>query len=121
MAASPGHTIEVPGGTQALDRSEFGVVADVGRRGRVPRPSLLGALIIRDAACGLRGDVSRHHRDLALLCSLVADPSELAEQMSAKDRQRLRSAAPIADQPDHVAWQCCRRIHVSTLGRRSGS
>jgi len=71
----------------------------------VPRPTLLGALAIKGAACGLGGDVSRHHRDLALLCSLVDDPFELAEQMSAKDRQRLRSAATIVDEPDDVAWQ----------------
>jgi hypothetical protein len=101
----PGHTIEVPGGTQALDRSEVVVVERAGRRGRVPRPSLLGALVIKGAACGLGGDVSRHHRDLALLCSLVDDPFALAEQMSAKDRQRLRCAAPIVVEPDHVAWQ----------------
>lgn len=101
----PGRTIEVPGGTQALDRSVLVVVDHAGRSGRVPRPSLLGALVIKGAACGLGGDVSRHHRDLALLCSLVKDPFALAEQLSAKDRQRLRFASAIAEEPDHVAWQ----------------
>jgi hypothetical protein len=101
----PGRTIEVPGGTQALDRSELVVVDHAGRTGAVFRPSLLGALVIKGAACGLGGDVSRHHRDLALLCSLVEDPFVLAEQMSAKDRQRLRCASAIAEEHDHMAWQ----------------
>src|SRR6267154_1243407 len=41
----PGRTIQVPSGTQALHRSEYVQVQVEGRIGRIPRPSLLAAII----------------------------------------------------------------------------
>lgn len=99
----PGRTIEVPGGTQALDRTELIEVAHEGRVAAVPRPSLLGALVGKGAASGLPGDNSRHLRDLALLCALVADPFELRDQLSKKDLRRLRCASQLMS-PEHPAW-----------------
>lgn len=99
----PGRTIEVPAGTQALSRSELIDVEHEGRVGRVPRPSLLAAVVAKGAACALPGDTSRHHRDLALLCALVEDPFRMREQMTAKDRRRTRCGADLAD-PGHPAW-----------------
>jgi hypothetical protein len=63
----PGRTVMAPGATQALARTELVAVHHDGRDGTVPRPSLLGALVSKGAACGLGGDTSRHRRDLALL------------------------------------------------------
>jgi len=99
----PGHTIQVPGGTQALARTELVDIEHEGRVVALPRPSLLAAVIGKAAACGLGGDTSRHYRDLALLCALVPDPFALAEQMTNKDRQRIRLAARLTDH-NHVAW-----------------
>jgi hypothetical protein len=98
----PGRTIEVPGGTQALSRTERVAISHEGRHGDVPRPTLLAAIIIKAAATGLPSP-ARHYRDLALLCSLVPDPFALAEQLTAKDRQRLRQAGALAD-ASHAAW-----------------
>lgn len=98
----PGRTIEVPGGTQALSRTERVTIRHEGRKGNIPRPTLLAAIVIKAAATGLPRP-ARHYRDLALLCSLVADPFTLAEQLTAKDRQRLRQASAIADDT-HVSW-----------------
>jgi hypothetical protein len=67
----PGRTIEVPAGTQALQRTELVEVRHEGRAALVPRPSLLGAIVIKGRACALPGDSSRHERDLALLCSFA--------------------------------------------------
>ena len=100
----PGRTIEVPGGTQALERTEFVDVIHEGRRGIVPRPSLLAALIGKGAACGLAGDSSRHLRDLALLCAVVPDPFDVREQLKGKDRQRLLRGGALFDR-GHAAWQ----------------
>jgi hypothetical protein len=69
----------------------------------VPRPSLLGALVGKGAACGIAGDTSRHLRDLALLCALVADPFEIRDQLSKKDLTRLRCAGQLTS-PEHLAW-----------------
>jgi len=73
----PGHTLQVPGGTQALSRTERVVVQIAGRVGEVPRPTLLAAIVAKARACGLPGDPSRHLRDLALLCACVDDPFSL--------------------------------------------
>lgn len=100
----PGRTVQVPGGTQALARTEMVTVVVGDRAGTVPRPNLLAAVVGKAAACGLPEDVSRHLRDLALLCSLIDDPYEAAAQLDAKDRKRLR-LADVLDDPDHPAWR----------------
>lgn len=98
----PGRTIEVPGGTQALNRTEHVRVVHEGRTGTIPRPTLLAALVAKAAATALPGP-ERHYRDLALLCALVEDPFEMAERMSPKDRQRLRLADALLEL-SHPAW-----------------
>jgi hypothetical protein len=100
----PARTLEVPGGTQALQRSGPVLVIHEGRVVALPRPSLLGAVVAKAAACGLGGDVSRHHRDLALLCAFVEDPFAMRDEFTRKDRQRLRYAAVLAED-DHPAWR----------------
>lgn len=100
----PGRTIEVPAGTQALDRTGLVEVRHDGRTGLVPRPSLLGAIVSKARACTLPGDSSRHERDLAFLCALVADPFEMREQMDRADLRRVRGAKALT-KPDDIAWQ----------------
>ena len=46
----PGRTLQVPGGTQALDRTELVAVTSATRSGHVPRPSLLGAVVAKALA-----------------------------------------------------------------------
>lgn len=41
----PGRTIEVPGGTQALSRTELITINHEGRSGTIPRPTLLAAIV----------------------------------------------------------------------------
>lgn len=90
------------GGTQALGRTELITVAHEGRTGRIPRPTLLAAIVGKAAATTLSGP-ARHYRDLALLCALVVDPFALVDQMTRKDRQRLRLASRLLDNA-HPAW-----------------
>ena len=99
----PGRTIQVPGGTQALARTELLPVEYAGTHGHVPRPSLLGAIICKAAAVPVHRDRQIQLGDLALLLSLVADPPAMAPELSHKDRVRLRAAAEIAA-PDHAVW-----------------
>lgn len=51
----PGRTIEVPGGTQALDRAERVEIVHQGSRGFVRRPSLLAAIVGKGAPAVCRG------------------------------------------------------------------
>ena len=99
----PGRTLQTQGGTQALDRTELVPVRTRGRDGTVPRPSLLGAIIIKAvaAARGRRRDV--HNLDLALLLTLVNDPTEMASRLTKKDLKRLRARTEM-DDPDLPAW-----------------
>lgn len=97
------HTVRVPGGTQALQRTERITVIHENRTGHVPRPSLLAAIVAKAAAVGLPDHAERHLADLALLCALVEDPIALREQFLPKDRERLRCARSLRDDA-HVAW-----------------
>ena len=102
ITSPPGRTVEVPGGTQALNRTERVTVVHEGRQGTLPRPTLLGAIIGKAAATALPAS-ERHYRDLALLCALVVDPFALADQLTKKDRQRVRLAKALLDDT-HAAW-----------------
>ncbi len=91
------------GGTQALQRAERVPVRSGDRTALVPRPNLLGAIIIKAAASGNDPRPRRHLLDLALLCSLVEDPLALREDLTSKDRTRLRLAHKLDDRT-HEAW-----------------
>jgi hypothetical protein len=99
----PARTIEAPGGTQAITRTEQVIVVHEDRHGRIPRPTLLASIVIKAAAVNLPGDPARHLRDLALLCALLDDPFTAAEQLTSKDRRRMRIAQRLEDN-GHPAW-----------------
>lgn len=87
-----GPTLPTAGGTQALQRSEVVAVTVDGREGWVWRPNLVGALVVKAAAHGNAGDpgVARHRRDFVVLAELVAAADFADEDLTPKDRQRLR-------------------------------
>lgn len=100
----PGRTLQAPGGTQALQRTELVPVTFQDRVALVPRPSLLGAIISKAEAVGV-DDVPHNQRtDLALLLSLVDDPLGMADQMGPTDRKRIRRRNEMND-PTQPAWR----------------
>ncbi len=100
----PGRTLQVPGGTQALARTEFLPIHTATVTGLVPRPSLLGAIIAKAAAVGVGDSPDAQRLDLAFLLSLVEDPLDLATRMTPKDGQRLRARSELID-PQHPSWR----------------
>jgi hypothetical protein len=82
----PGHTLQVPAGTQALQRAERIEYSYKGRVGMIPRPSLLGAIIGKACAVDVDDVPANQEIDLALLMSLVDDPFALRDQLTVKDR-----------------------------------
>lgn len=100
----PGRTLQVPGGTQALQRTELVPVSFDGQHGLVPRPSLLGAIVGKALAADVDDAPDAQRSDLALLLSLLDDPIAFAEQLTKKDRQRLQRRIEMSD-PDHPAWR----------------
>ena len=87
---------------ERADRTELLPVAHAGRQGLVPRPSLLGAVVVKAAAIPVDDAPRSQEQDLALLLSMVADPSAMAAEMTRKDRRRLRRAG--LESPDHPVW-----------------
>jgi len=100
----PGRTLQVPGGSQALARTELLPARVRQSGGLIPRPSLLGALVTKAEAVGVDDTPHAQREDLAFLLTLVPDPTSLAEAMTKKDRQRLRGRSELQD-PDHPAWR----------------
>jgi hypothetical protein len=86
----PGRTLEAPGGTQALARVEKVQVAVDGQLGDIPRPNLLGAILIKASAVNLPGRAERHMTDLAFLLSLLADPVRESSSLSGGEKRKLR-------------------------------
>ena len=66
--------VSVPGGTQALGRSEA-VIVRVGERSfQLRRPTLLGAILIKARSLTVHVDPPSQREDLLRLLSLVDDP-----------------------------------------------
>lgn len=74
-----------------------------GREGSVRRPNLVGALIGKAAALSNAGDSGRgrHRRDLVILAGLLTARDFRSEELTKKDRQRLR-AMVAAVRKDHA-------------------
>jgi len=100
----PGHTLQVPGGTQALVRTELLPIKTKTRSGFVPRPSLLGALVGKAMAVDLDDEPDNQRLDFAFLLSLVGDPFDLKEELTSKDKNRLKKRAELLN-PSHRIWR----------------
>ena len=92
-------TLPTQGGTQALARSEVVAVTVEGREGFVRRPNLVGALVVKAAAHTNVGDhdLRRHRRDFLVLAGLITASDFGNEQLSKKDRRRLKGMLTAID------------------------
>jgi len=100
----PAHTVEVPGGTQALHRSER-VAIEVGDvRGSVPRPNLLGAILLKVRAVDVDDAPENQRSDLALLLSLVPDPDALVSKLQGSERSWIARSREM-DDPNSPCWR----------------
>lgn len=118
----PARTIQVPGGSQALRRTEM-VEARLGEQiGRLPRPNVLGAILLKARAVDVDPDPERHLADLAFLLTLVDDPFELAEELTPKEQRYLDARQGLRD-PNHPAWRTVRNPErgVGTLSVLTGA
>ena len=100
----PARTVAVPGGTQALQRTERVPVTIDDLHGTIPRPNLLGAILVKARAVAVDDVPANQRQDLAFLCSLVDDPRSLAAQLAGSERRWLRQRTELLD-PTADAWQ----------------
>lgn len=113
----PGTTLEVPGGRQAVQRSESISVQLGDRVGTIHRPSLLGAIVGKAAALGIpTSPKEKHYRDLAFLLSLPVDPFGIKQQLTNGDRKRLRLASALLA-ADHQAWRALEDAEARADGQ----
>lgn len=103
----PARTIEVPGGSQALRRTELVDVSLAKQVGRLARPSMLGAILLKARAVDVDPDPERHLADLALLLSLADDPFELVEELTRKEQRYVGARQALLD-PNHRHGVRCR-------------
>ena len=99
-------TVQVPGGTQAIDRAQSVEVDIAGRVGRIIRPSLLGALVGKAAALEIPVDpnADRHSSDFITLASLIDNPAGMNVLVSRRDRARAAAMLSRLPESDPV-WQ----------------
>ena len=84
--------VGIPGGSQALARSET-VLVRIGERSfELSRPSLLGAILIKARSLMVHSDPASQREDLLRLLSLVDEPRELATELRGTERGWLRRA-----------------------------
>jgi hypothetical protein len=111
-------TIEVPGGTQALQRSEDIRLAVGKREATVPRPNLLGAILLKSRAVAVSDDRDKHLQDLVRLLDLVRDPGALRREMTRTERAWLARRSELVD-PTHSAWAVASRPDDAYLALRA--
>lgn len=99
----PNRTISVPGGTQALRRSAPVELRSRDTEGEVPRPSLLGAILLKIRAIEVDDVPNSQRADVALLLQLVRDPDELTAEISGAERGWLARHRYFAD-PADARW-----------------
>jgi hypothetical protein len=99
----PAHTVEVPGGRQALTRSEVVRIRVGPREGVVPRPALLGAILVKARAVDLDDTPDNQRSDLALLLSMVDDADVLADQLVGAERSWIHRRSEMND-PEGLPW-----------------
>ena len=93
-----GHTLQAPGGTQALDRTEWVTVGNGRKQAPIPRPSLVGAILIKcSASLGPAGGGGnrRHLGDLNVLSGLLDRSDVETASLTANERKRLRQVAKL--------------------------
>jgi hypothetical protein len=73
--------VGVPGGTQALSRSEAVTVTVDGQTFKLNRPTLLGAVLIKARSLMVHHDPEAQREDLLRLLALIEDPRQMASEL----------------------------------------
>lgn len=84
-------TIQIPGGTQALERSEVVEIVLDGAASRVRRPTLLGALLLKARALPVHSRPEDQREDIITLLAIVEDPAAMRPSLTQTERRWLQS------------------------------
>jgi hypothetical protein len=84
-------TIQIPGGSQALKRMETVEIIVEGKRARLFRPTLIGAILLKARSLLEHDRPEDQRQDLVTLLSLMADPRTARESLTKNERGWLRA------------------------------
>jgi hypothetical protein len=84
-------TIQIPDGSQALNRVEAVEIVVEDRRARLFRPTLLGAVLLKARSLEIHARTQDQREDLVTLLSLMTDPRTATESMKKTERRWLQS------------------------------
>jgi hypothetical protein len=105
--------IGVPGGKQALERSETVRVTVDDTAFELRRPTLLGAILIKARSLMVHGDPGSQREDLLRLLALVDDPRAIAPELRKTERKWLRTAE------ERLAFSAPASLDAATVRRAS--
>ena len=118
LTVAGARTVQVPGGSQALKRTEM-VEIRVGRAsGRVPVPNLLGAILVKIRAISVDDQPEAQRGDVAFLLSLVDDPNPLDAEILPSERRWLRRHPEFSDRDSPSYRRLPRADDAATVFRR---
>jgi hypothetical protein len=84
--------IGVPGGSQALNRSQIVTVTVRRRSFELRRPTLLGAILIKARSLMVHSDPATQREDLLRLLALIDDPRAMSGELRKTERAWLKAA-----------------------------
>lgn len=84
-------TIQIPGGTQALRRTEVVEIVIDGAAVTLRRPTLIAAILLKARALRVHSRPQDQRHDLVTLLSLLEDPRATRAQVTARELGWLRS------------------------------
>jgi hypothetical protein len=84
--------VGIPGGSQALERSERVSLAVGAQTFTLNRPTLFVAILIKARSLMVHGAPASQREDLLLLLSLVDDPRRMSDELRMTERRWLRDA-----------------------------
>lgn len=97
MTSQQFHTIQIPGGSQALSRIQSVVILVDGLRVKLYRPTLLGAILLKARSLQVHSRPDDQRQDLVTLLGLMADPRLEAQDMKPSERKWLRTIEAALD------------------------
>jgi Protein of unknown function (DUF3040) len=84
-------TIQIPGGTQALKRTEVVEIVVDGVASRMRRPILLGAVLLKARALPVHSRPEDQREDMIALLALADDPHSMRQSITQTERRWLRN------------------------------
>jgi hypothetical protein len=84
-------TIQIPGGSQALNRIETVIVVIDGERIKLHRPTLIGAILLKARSVRVHSRPEDQRQDVIQLLGLMTDPRAVIDTLTKTERRWLRA------------------------------